>query len=107
MSAAVVDAKVQGQMDSLLDLLQDSTDCFMDTITAIPVGREFSVNDIRESLDRYGVPEKSRAGLFSKAMNAGLIKPLVVEAGGRLIPVTVDSTGASAHRAKVKVYIRT
>ena len=102
-----VDAKTQGQMDSLLDLLEDASTRFLDTIMAIPVGAEFSVNDIRASLDRYAVPEKSRAGLFVVAVARGLMKPLVVDVAGRQVPVTVDSTGASAHRAKVKVYVRT
>ena len=106
MALDITDAKTQGRMDSLLDLLADTQEAFMDLVRAMPAGREFSVNDLRAQLDHYGIPEKSRAGLFLKAVRAGLISPLTVTAGGRTVPVTVDSTGGSAHRAQVKVYVR-
>lgn len=102
-----MDAKTQGQLDSLLDLLEDPREAFFDSIEAMPTGREFSVNDVRAQLDRFEVPQKARAGLFAAAMARGLIRPLTVTVGALTVPVTVDSTGPSAHRAKVKVYVRT
>lgn len=103
---ASVDAKRLGQEQSLLDLLMDPREAFFDTIQARPVGSLFSINDIRKTLDAHSVPDKSRAGLFSAACSAGLIEPYEVFIDGRKVAVSVDSTGPSAHRAKVRVYRR-
>lgn len=100
------DLKVQGQQDSLLDLLQDHAAAFFDVMRSIPPGTVLSINDIRGSLDAAGIPAAARGGMFAKAVKAGLLEPEVIEHAGHRIPVTVPSTGASAHAATVRVYRR-
>lgn len=99
-------AKHEGQMLSLLDLLDDPAEAFMDLVTVIPVGTEFSVNRIRSKLDAHDVPNKARAGLFARACKAGLIEPVTVTVGAREVAVKEPSTGTSAHAAHVQVYRR-
>lgn len=106
MSADLVAAKREGQMLSLLDLLEDPVEMFLDLIRALPLGHEFSVNLLRSQLDDYGIPDKSRAGLFAKACSLGLIVPMTLAAGSREVAVTEPSTGKSAHAAHVRVYRR-
>lgn len=99
-------AKHEGQMESMLDTLEDPIAAFMDVITVQPIGSQFSVNRIRARLDTYEVPAKARAGLFAKACKAGLIEPVTVTVDGREVPVTERSTGTSAHAAHVQIYRR-
>lgn len=106
MTADLIAAKREGQMASLLDLLEDPVEMFLDLVRALPAGHEFSVNLLRTRLDEYGVPEKSRAGLFAKACGLGLITPLTLASGDRAVAVTEPSTGRSAHAAHVRVYRR-
>lgn len=106
MTAEALAAKREGQVLSLLDLLEDPVEMFLDLIRALPLGHEFSVNLLRSQLDDYSIPDKSRAGLFSKACSLGLIVPLNLISGDREVAVTEPSTGRSAHAAHVRVYRR-
>lgn len=90
-------AKVYGQQLSIDDLLTGDVDAFLDVITDVRVGAEFTVNDVRARLDAAGVPDKARGGLFAKACKAGLIRPAVIDVDGHSYPKTVPSTGASAN----------
>lgn len=98
--------KIEGQQDSLLMLL-DEPARFDHIIAAYPPGTELSINDIRDQLDAAQIPVKARGGLFSRAVHAGLLRPLTFTVGGHRQNVTVPSTGESAHAAHVRVYIRT
>lgn len=98
--------KLEGQERSLRSLDDDTVDAFMDLVGQLPAGERVSVNDVRSQLDAIGVPEKSRGGLFAKAVKAGLLRPLEVVVGARVYPVRIPSTGASAHNATVRVYER-
>jgi hypothetical protein len=62
----------------------------------------FSINDIRDAMDRLMIPDKARGGLFAGAVAARLIRPLYVQG----YPCRVPSTGVSAHSATVVVYER-
>jgi hypothetical protein len=98
--------KQEGQERSTSGLDDDVVDAFMALVAGVPAGERVSVNDLRAGLDRIGVPERSRGGLFHKAVKAGLLTPLQVQVGRRMYPVRIESTGASAHNATVRVYER-
>ena len=104
--SAAVQAKEAGQELSLLDLLDTHREAFAGLLRALRPGVEFSVNDLRGDLDFWGIPEKSRAGLFAGACKAGLIAQVWVDVGGRRIAVTEPSTGAKTHAAHVRRYVR-
>jgi len=72
---------------------------------AVPAGWTLSVNDVREQLDAIRFPNRSRAGLFTRAVADGLLIPVFYD--GTDDQRTVPSTGYSAHAARVKVYRRT
>lgn len=100
--------KITGQERSLLE--DDSwagvaRDSFLDLVRKYPAGTVFSINNVRERLDNLEVPPRSRGALFAAAIAAGLIVPLMTDGGA--VPVTVQSTGRSAHLARVRVYRRT
>lgn len=99
-------AKEQGQQLSIDDLLVDDVEAFLAVIRAVPVGSEFTVNDVRSDLDARAIPDKARGGLFAKAAKAGLIRPAVLVVDGQTYPKTVPSTGQSANAARVRVYVR-
>lgn len=100
-------AKDHGHQLSIDDLLVDDVEAFLAVIRAVPVGSEFTVNDVRGDLDARAVPDKARGGLFAKAAKAGLIRPAVVVVDGQSYPKTVPSTGQTANAARVRVYVRT
>lgn len=100
-------ARDAGQQRSLFDVDVDVQEAFLDVVRALPAGREFTVNDVRDQLDELGVPAKARGGLFSGATKAGLCRPAVVRVDGAEYPKTVPSTGESANAARVRVYVRT
>lgn len=81
-------------------------DEFMRIIEALPPGREFTVNELRDQLDAAAVSNRARGGLFYAASKTGLIEPVTVTVAGREVPVFVRSTGISAHAAMVRVYRR-
>lgn len=72
---------------------------FLRVLDTVPTGRPTSSNMLRDLLAAADIPEKSRGGLFSQAVNAGYL---------RLVPNRCEaSTGDTAHRAIVRVYRRT
>ena len=99
--AALRDA---GQARSLFDLDVSHTDAFMAIILAIPAGQQVHVNGLRDALDEIGIPAKVRGGLFSQAVRAGLLAPVLTLEG---YSVRVPSSGLSAHAASVRLYVRT
>lgn len=100
--------KSAGQARSAGGASVEQLDAFAAAILARPVGVEVSINDLRADLDAAGVPDSARGGLFSRAVKAGLLSPLMVPDGrGGELPVRIPSTGVSAHKATVRVYRRT
>ncbi len=91
---------------SLIELSEDTEAAFMTVIASVPVGRKFTVNDVRRRLDAAEVPAGQRGGLFNRAIAAGLILPVKVSAWGVDYDVRVPSTGETAHAATVRVYRR-
>ncbi|GAB2613766.1 hypothetical protein [Pseudactinotalea suaedae] len=98
--------KVDGQERSVAGLDPEVINAFMDLVARVPAGERVSVNDLRGALDEIGVPERSRGGLFAKAVKEGLLVPLEVQVAGRIFPARIPSTGVSAHNATVRVYER-
>jgi hypothetical protein len=94
------------QESSLTDLTEETERAFFGVIESIPVGRRFSVNDLRHRLDAMDVPDKQRGGLFNRALAAGLIVAVTASAWGVDYPVRIPSTGSTAHNATVRVYRR-
>lgn len=105
MSAATA-ARDAGQRQSLLGLLVDDVERFLEVIREVRPGAEFTVNDVRDRLDAAEIPDKARGGLFAKAAKAGLIRPVVLDVDGERVPKTRASTGATANAARVRVYLR-
>lgn len=66
--------------------------------TVLP-GDEVTSNELRHLMNTAGIPEKSRGGLFSQAARNGYLRPV----GSRF----EASTGATAHRAPVRLFRRT
>lgn len=97
-------ARDAGQQLSLFDV---DVEAFLAVVAALPAGREFTVNDVRDRLDELAIPAKARGGLFSAAQKAGLCKPAVMHVDGAEYPKTVPSTGETANAARVRVYVRT
>lgn len=104
----VTNAKKAGQQLSLLALPEVATETFLRIVDTVVPGTEVSVNTLRDRLDAAEVPERARGGLFSAALKARLLEPVVLtDAAGRSTPYREPSSGASAHRAPVQVYRRT
>jgi hypothetical protein len=81
---------------------------FFEVVAEVEPGTSVSVNILRAELDRAKIPPSMRGGLFYAASKAGLLKPAVwQDIFGRMVDVYERSTGASAHRATVRVYQRT
>jgi hypothetical protein len=72
---------------------------FVQILDTIPAGHHASSNVLRDLLAAADIPEKSRGGLFSQAVNQGYLRPV----GNRY----EASEGDSAHRAPVRLYRRT
>ncbi|MHB1063561.1 MAG: hypothetical protein ACYC1Z_03550 [Georgenia sp.] len=96
-----------GQQQSLGILLADDVANFDRIIASYPVGDKVSINLVRSQLDAVEIPESSRGGLFSRAVKGGVLAPATVVAGGQEFPIFEASTGTSANRARVRVYVRT
>lgn len=106
MTAVGEELKVEGQERSVAPLEADLIEEFMALVARMPAGERVSVNDMRSTLDAIGVPDRSRGGLFAKAVKEGLLVPLQVQVGTQVYPVRIPSTGTSAHNATVRVYER-
>lgn len=72
---------------------------FLRVLDTIPAGHHASSNVLRDLLAAADIPEKSRGGLFSQAVNQGYLRPV----GNRY----EASEGETAHRAPVRLYRRT
>lgn len=72
---------------------------FLRVLDTVPAGQHVSSNGLRDLLAAADIPEKSRGGLFSQAVNQGYLKPL---ARGY-----EPSEGETAHRSVVRIYRRT
>jgi hypothetical protein len=72
---------------------------FLRIIETVPAGDEVTSNLLRDKLNAADIPEKSRGGLFSQAVNQGYLRP--VARGYE------PSTGETANRAVVRIYRRT
>lgn len=103
---AAMEAKRDGQDVSLLDLMADDEDAFMDAVRALAPGAAFTANTLRPALDRAQVPESKRAALMRAACAKGLAEPVTFNVAGQEVAVKVPSTGRSAKGAYVCLYRR-
>jgi hypothetical protein len=65
------------------------------------LGSHVTVNALRDDLDAAQIPATARGGLFSQAVNAGYLEPVRMFGGD----IFVASTGNTAHRASVRLYV--
>lgn len=72
---------------------------FLAVLDTVDAGREVSSNHLRSLLATADIPEKSRGGLFSQAVNQGYLRPVANRYEA--------SEGETAHRAPVRLYRRT
>lgn len=72
---------------------------FVQILDTIPAGHHASSNVLRDLLAAADIPEKSRGGLFSQAVNQGYLRPVANRYEA--------SEGETAHRAPVRLYRRT
>ena len=79
---------------------------FIAAVEALPAGTLFTVNTLREELDRRGVTETARPHLFRESALNGYAKPHMVTVGEVRCQASIPSTGASAKGAYVKVWRR-
>ncbi|MCB2412386.1 hypothetical protein LGT39_05925 [Demequina sp. TTPB684] len=101
-------AKESGQQASLWDSMREDIDVIFDAVRPLATGSEFTSNDVRDELDRRGVPTKSRAGLFRKVCALHLLEPVMDHIPGvGDVHRSIPSRGKSANGAHVKVYRRT
>lgn len=70
---------------------------FLQVLDTVDAGRAVSSNHLRDLLAAADIPEKSRGGLFSQAVNQGYLKAVRYEA----------SEGETAHRSPIRIYKRT
>lgn len=101
------EARVEGQHRSLWPLTDQCRDDFMRIVADVPIGRLFSVNDIRSELDMAQIPDRARGGLMSGAIKAGLCAEAREIHEGRLVVLHEPSTGPRTNASGVKVYRRT
>lgn len=98
------DLKTQGQERSLAAVSKQTRRDFLRVITSARPGALVSVNDYRDLLEQADIPERARGGLWNLAVARGYLQLARHPDGSpRLIP----STGESARRAHVRVYVRT
>lgn len=100
--------KTNGQALAGRSLTTEHRALFRSLVVAMPVGAQFSINDLRGQLDAAAVPETPRATLFAAAAREGLIEQVLFDdgSGDEYSPKTRRSTGRSAHRARVNVWQR-
>ncbi|MFD6094006.1 hypothetical protein ACFWGN_17970 [Oerskovia sp. NPDC060338] len=99
--------KTTGQALAARALTPEHRALFRSLVVALPVGAQFSINDLRAQLDDANVPEAPRATLFAAAAREGLIEQVLFDDGDEeYSPKTRRSTGRSAHRARVNVWQR-
>lgn len=72
---------------------------FVRILDTVPAGHHVSSNVLRDLLAAADIPERSRGGLFSQAVNQGYLRPV----GNRY----EASEGETANRAPVRIYKRT
>jgi len=72
---------------------------FLRILDTVPGGHHVSSNVLRDLLAAADIPEKSRGGLFSQAVNQGYLRPVANRYEA--------SEGETAHRAVVRIYRRT
>ncbi|MFC5268429.1 hypothetical protein ACFPJ1_40520 [Kribbella qitaiheensis] len=72
---------------------------FLRVLDTVPAGHHVSSNVLRDLLAAADIPEKSRGGLFSQAVNQGYLRPVANRYEA--------STGETANRAPVRLYRRT
>lgn len=70
---------------------------FLRILDTVPAGEAVSSNHLRGLMATADIPEKSRGGLFSQAVNQGYLKTVRYEA----------SEGETAHRSPIRTYRRT
>lgn len=70
---------------------------FLRVLDTVPMGAKVSSNHLRDLLAAADIPEKSRGGLFSQAVNQGYLRTVSYE----------PSIGDTANRAVVRTYKRT
>lgn len=100
--------KTDGQALAGRSLTSEHRTLFRSLVVALPIGTQFSINDLRTELDEAAVPEMPRATLFAAAAREGLIEQVLFDdgSGDEYSPKTRRSTGRSAHRARVNVWQR-
>lgn len=107
MTATSDQLRDQGQARSLTSEAGER-EAFLGLINEIHPNVRVTANNLRDDLDRLGIPEGMRGALFRAAMTAGLIEPVTLELpDGTVIYRSVKSTGTSAHSADVRMYRRT
>jgi hypothetical protein len=72
---------------------------FLRILDTVPAGNEVTSNRLRDLLAAADIPEKSRGGLFSQAVNQGYLRPVANRYEA--------SEGETAHRAPIRLYRRT
>lgn len=100
----VTTAKEAGQAASIAHLSDEAKDAFWAVIHSIALGQIVHISGLRPLLDVAQIPSGSRGGLFSQAVRAGLLTPLMTGSGWK---VSAPSDGASAHGADCRLYTRT
>ena len=91
-----------------LDVLSGEThETFRRIIRSVEPGRRLTANSLRDLLDAADIPETARGGLFAKAVQSGLLRPVTVVYEGGTADVYVPSSGESAKGARVRLYERT
>lgn len=102
--AAAEAAKADGQERAGRALRPEHWTAFTRALAAIPMGKRFTMNDLRADL--AAVPERSRASLLNRATHAGLIEKVFVRIDGELYELAKKSDGLSARRKPISVYQR-
>ena len=105
--AAALALKVEGQALAGRRATSAHRAAFVAAVRAIPVGRLFTVNDLRAQLDGAGVPPAARASLMAAAAREGLAERAVEVHDGVVYELKRPSSGRSARGADVTAWRRT
>lgn len=104
----IQDAKRDGIQRTMSDATADEWEVFLAAVRTIDFVTEFSINDIRNLLERGGVDLSHSSGFFRTACSEGHIEPVTRHDArlGKDVHEKVPSTGMSAKGAHVGLYRR-
>ena len=105
--ATALALKVEGQALASRRATPAHRAAFVAAVRAIPVGRLFTVNDLRARLDDAGVPPAARASLMAAVVRDGLAERAVEVRDGVVYELKRPSSGRSARGADVSAWRRT